>query len=1116
MGSYVEFYVTCNPPLLPIAVAKTVYYALRRFGQEGNVIEILYEPDVPWFKIIANSGDLPEVIGWFDSCLESLLELETGLVDQDLDGDVEISVDDHHSLVDVEVLAEQPQVIPWSLYHGDESTAAFKYDYRFPEAISLLSNKEVWRGLESVEGLTLPNLLSKFSFLWSTNHPVEQLMKLEAVSDCLITHNMRGDVVYLGSDSGVYAVENGLRKLWNLFGLWHAKSSGTRHLVFTEGEGPFQLFYRYLSHLELFSLTYVDAHAPEQEKEYTHLLHAAAIRVQTQGQRGRWIPDQKVYNRAATSSIGTWKPFSAFADYQYTCKRPYAALPIARKQLSPEVTRQTSQVFSSNQTLDSTSTKDSAPPLPAVRVDCGLDVQFVGAHLSDAPKELAASRNPSKGIVANERIATAHPRARHEFTCVDQPESRPETPASGPDPVAPQAQSRPIDAVNSWIAAVEQSSGSQNGESIDSLGDPMLTAPNVAHQVTNLEGPFDDEPLIDLTSETASPSCRSLGKRDTSISEVAEPQDLLLLEVQPMPQPPRVRYPPLSHEGLMDQGSPEKRFDRMFSTLEPSRPGVISQPISLHASSAKQAPSGSLLVSFEPQIHSPSLLVERQDWLRMATVGEQLVNSDSDERTPEEVKAPSPLTKENEDQLPDQTVACFKREDPDKETFETMRQQASRPDTWAQVASNSKGKDRALPRNDSPQQTIRGTSQGTSIRASVVQSRSSTPHSSEVVQIVPGLDATVSTSSPMRQSKPIGHSATLKKASEEIKDLMRVLQVTPGKVRVDARFGRAGIKGLPPSIMKSEGGLASPMDQVLEALNERNTTDAGLGFHTILTTNGEEADVLPRSHGLRGGIWKLCENNAYYDLFCTRDERTRDEGSREQFRIEVDAETFEYHCRSKAKDLSGLVVHCAQRAWDIKVCVSYDENPNIPEDFKHFAKDVVASLGISISAEGEVVVEAKQDTAQEFIIAGINVRNVAKYKSEVGGSCLTITMTRSVKRHGAFWHNTSVYRGSTRAVTIPGEAAPTQWFEASVTSTRMEEVLMENIGLELGEMATWEPEELLKQDMVQEMVDPALRMITQMDAVGCTNDHGQKHNLEQQFYDPTAEQQRGHGSWCYW
>ena len=142
------------------------------------------------------------------------------MVDQDLDEDVDISADEHHSRVDVEVLVEDPQVIPWSLYHDNEDTAAVKYGYRFPDSIEFLADRDVWRGLESLEGLTLSKLLSKFNFLGGAHDATEGLMKLEAASNCSITHNMAGNVVYVGSDSGAHCVNNALRKLWNLLGLW--------------------------------------------------------------------------------------------------------------------------------------------------------------------------------------------------------------------------------------------------------------------------------------------------------------------------------------------------------------------------------------------------------------------------------------------------------------------------------------------------------------------------------------------------------------------------------------------------------------------------------------------------------------------------------------------------------------------------------------------------------------------------------------------------------------------------------------------------------------------------------------------------------------------------------
>lgn len=185
-------------------------------------MEILYEPDVPWFKIIAPAAHQAEVRLYFETCLENMLELESGLVRQDFDDDLEDDFDDEAEdfdpRADVKIVVSDAHIIPWVLHQDKIHTDTTDYDnHRFPELLSKLRYKRVWRGLESIDGLTLTKLLSKYNFLWGYGDATIGLEKLSEASRCQITHNMCGTLVYVGSDKHANSPESAIRKLRNLF-----------------------------------------------------------------------------------------------------------------------------------------------------------------------------------------------------------------------------------------------------------------------------------------------------------------------------------------------------------------------------------------------------------------------------------------------------------------------------------------------------------------------------------------------------------------------------------------------------------------------------------------------------------------------------------------------------------------------------------------------------------------------------------------------------------------------------------------------------------------------------------------------------------------------------------
>lgn len=180
-------------------------------------MEILYEPEIPWFKIITAQEHQEEIAHRIHSFLELLLEEETDVIDENQPGDLAI---DPKTRADVDLVTETPQIIPWSLYQHNKCADTSDYDeHRFPAQLEPLAFKTVWRGLESADGLSISDLFAKFDFLWAHPGQTSGLQKLGAHVNCQFTHNMRENLVYIGSDKEMECVRDAVRKLENLLAL---------------------------------------------------------------------------------------------------------------------------------------------------------------------------------------------------------------------------------------------------------------------------------------------------------------------------------------------------------------------------------------------------------------------------------------------------------------------------------------------------------------------------------------------------------------------------------------------------------------------------------------------------------------------------------------------------------------------------------------------------------------------------------------------------------------------------------------------------------------------------------------------------------------------------------
>ncbi|KAF7544526.1 hypothetical protein G7Z17_g9878 [Cylindrodendrum hubeiense] len=957
MAEFVEFYVTCNPPLLAAGVASVVAHK--------HVLEILYEPEVPWFKIITARESQEEVATLIQSYLEQRLEEETDLVDEDQPEVVDTIGDDLNPRADVDIVVEDPQVIPWSLYQQNQRANAKDYDeYRFPTHLENLPFKTVWRGLESFDGLSISDLLSRFDFLWPNPVSTSGLQRLEEHVNCQIAHNMKGDLVYIGSDKAMECLGDAVRKLENLLALHKSLVPNSTHLVFTEDGMIMNLGFRYLTHMGFDKLTYLNNCVSGTRIKNRPLNGAATLRVKKQNARGDLELDKTVYPTGPEPSDPFRSSFGAFTDFNYRPKTPGSMPTKASKQLMPGPTSEQTATPSEkkpdiySESSVSTSVRIRGP----VYAGNSPEIKYRGSATSRS----AHGESPSK-IDHEQYKVSVGATQQHEMIHLDEDivlrlndTTRPSSVASQRDPLAA------VDPVASWIAGIEAAGFDPPLDGVTELA-PLGDVPDMTNSVTSFRGDF----LISLDPDTES-------KPDS---------------------PPGLTHGMFALMNLLPQYGNE--------TAPHTIPPHVPQTIGMN--------EDHLLDNPEAHIYYSALMDMFDEGNAVTSL------SDIPENT-QEAGRDDQDTREG-----DLGKLLCKKKSKEKELFFTMRQKAAPNQTWARVASKSK----------MPMKLVH------SIAKEVQQLR--------------------------RGRRVIGD------VEMKVNALLKILQITPGQIGLKAKLGRICINDLEGSWVSLEEGPSIRARQVFDF------SDETIDFHTILTTNGAEADLMPLMK-LSKGPWALYDKQVYYDIVC----RSRDND--DLIVVEVDAFTFEHVCRSPSQELPGVYIHCAQRAWDIQLSVSRMGFDEVPEDFGQFASSLVNSLGISTDDDGQVAIEAKPDNASRWYIEGVSIRHIAKYRvGPKSPNYLAITMTRIVQRTGR-----SNYQGVTTPAPIPGKGSLTQWFEASIGSTRADRLLKQNIGLEFGDKTLWTPGQFEKEGIVKALCNPALKMVTQMDQIGRTNSNSER------------------------
>lgn len=212
MVEFGEFYITCNPPLLYRGVEKVILLAINSIP-EDILIEILYEPDVAWFKVIAVAGQ-----------------------DMHINDIIEAFIQDIYSSEDV-VAGEGGDLDPsrhfcsWDSHRANVANENYLSQFRAymtPETLKEYSHCDLFRDVQRTVAESLDDLLSKLgTVLIDPRLPKNFAQLKQAMKTVTIEHNMRQNLVYIASDSKV-SIKLAKERLKNLADAYVSADSSPR------------------------------------------------------------------------------------------------------------------------------------------------------------------------------------------------------------------------------------------------------------------------------------------------------------------------------------------------------------------------------------------------------------------------------------------------------------------------------------------------------------------------------------------------------------------------------------------------------------------------------------------------------------------------------------------------------------------------------------------------------------------------------------------------------------------------------------------------------------------------------------------------------------------------
>ncbi|KAF4335263.1 hypothetical protein FBEOM_10913 [Fusarium beomiforme] len=971
-----EFYVSCNPPLLPKGVA-SIFANVEERKNDLGIAEILYEPGIPWFKIICQGTSQREISSWMHSLLEELIENEAGAIVQDDDEDAIVAL---AIQPDIEVLVEEPHIIPFPSLQTIHKDIVDQYDeFRYPYSIKNLTYKAVW-SVPELCGASITQILANYESLGPVSPSGPSTDSLQALTSCTLTHNLQGSLIYIGSDKSEQELFDLKQKLDTLAEFMDVPLAPTAHMIFTETPGSVDLCYRYLTHTGLSKLTYVDSPSTGHDQEYASIASATSLRIESVNQHRQPVPGYARYP-AKTGRLTNWHPdFKPFRSYSYS-RKCSGTPPIVNESKRP---LQCSQHYHSENASKIASSKFS--------------------H-SSKPASLSASFAPRGSPKDQDSRSQSH------------------------------------EAVTTWLGSVEH------------RGDvDYMKAFSCSAEGDDKQNPGEAEYMPSSSSETPQevdgPKAPQAAKNEHACYTSANVQ-----QQTPTWGSQTSLVPP-----LVDLDSPEE--------LE-----LLNFPNSSHPNiNGRQ----DLMDISDDYITTPKLMDEA--------------------RIPGHSNRPEYLP---EAQSTFSEVNFGKTDDQKKDLFYTMRQKVAPGQSWANIAAKqgSEKQDNKTFGQDSRVTVVSG-SLSTALIPVTSTPKEDTDVNPQVPRIVPGMDMPT-----MDQEQ---YDKIVSQAEDKLRNLVEVLRVTPGKVSIEAHFGRLCRKDISPALVYENQVPSWPVRKIVEALNTENPP---MGFYPLLTTSGAEANLIPEMFSGKAS-WKLTQTRVFYEFLCVA-EKTY------PVLVEVDAATFRYQCFPSATELSKAFVHCTRRAWDVKFSMSRIYMEGIDDDMEMFAASLVRSMSIETNEMGEIVIDVKPKSAPKRHIDRVLIRHEATYRDgEKGPSYLKVTMTRRVERLPGVPKGS--YRGQSVPVAPPGNGQPSQWFEARICSIRAEEIFRENMRLEFGEKTHWTPETLQKQGVFKAICEPTMKMVSKMDQVGDSNDNGHGPRTDQPSYNAvqvSMDRQRGVYFW---
>ncbi|KAL7936095.1 hypothetical protein V8C35DRAFT_278324 [Trichoderma chlorosporum] len=1115
-GSYgiAEFYITCNPPLLPQGVKHIIESA--KSACKDKLVEILYEPEIPWFKCITMAEYQSRISDIIQHIMRKLLKREVRPLKFNAVEDVDVHEGTFHPDV-ASRETNEPLIIPWVVYKsiGTDIYQGFD-DYRFPATMVDIPFKSVWRGLENSTGVSIDTLLSVFSRLTKCENTLADVTNFAFHSNCEMTHNLREKIIYIGSWQSMELVDRAVQRLQTILNLLASKPRVAAHFVLLEGSAAIKLTYRWMSHIGLAHATFAARSGNLTiAEEYKYLANAAVIRTQSRDRVDRWITDSTVYPVTDTSQLQTGQTFNAFKGYIVPSKPRNAKVQVLHEWscVKGQSAQQPAEPWTSEghrgTVQNSQSMHNSLVP------DETLDL--VSPVLVDSGQKISQSQDlhhsQKKSVSQQTSMSTWLPPKLHNTDAVAESTQR--LTIAEPELLRPLTPSL----VKTSIQDGEEVAGSTTQF-------PFATSDHVQEELLIfLNEPDEDIPCQIEPHDKAAPSLvadlQEVNEDIVRFEQFQRSDDLIWLDDGP-------KSPQLSlisdSLDLLDDGSD-------YTSLQSYKPSeykvqiltTVSESNPLEAQEQDQMGNNTMAGLLDTPVYSATrdhaddlltfgMMEERpREFFRTMNQkgGRSIVNSSKKTLSPRKTGSDAWSQSDRLDSttpMESRANATFESDFPALGGEpKSQKQQGKQPLRYADVAKLPNSTTQGPPRGPSLKSTANRPPQVVSTES--VASSSKVGGSSKEPRLTKRHEESIDI--------PMEKSDILRDAENQLKKMSQILELTSGYVSLEVVFGRIYIKKMGPSFVNHTGsGPAFAVKEVIDLFNGENFRQDCIGFSPILSTLEGDANSLVSITPSNEAPWHLFEKETWYDFQCTyfgpRGE--------EPIIVELNADKLQYRVRGPRHEVFAIYLHCPQRAWDLKARATRSRALEPEYSLNSYVQSLIADMDIRVDDKGDVTIQYPDYNGTREVET-IIMRRVARYHhgKKRDSSVLTVTMTYSLEESLS---NGKKNVGAVRVFACPNtsmnSALPHKYFEASLTSSRLRRHFDHNVNLEYGDKTGWDTDQLESEGVFDDMLRPAFGMVSDMDHIGASNNTMRGVTDEDAFHESLVEVDVKKKKWAFW